>query len=660
MNTCSRCQSALAADALQCPRCGALADTTEPDDLLASSASDPTGLLDRLRAATAGEFTIVRELGRGGMARVYLAHETALDRRVALKLLPPSLAEHAEIVERFQREARTAAKLTHPHVLSVYRVFERSGLTFFTMPYVAGLSLRQILRQTPQLDFELCRRYLREAADALAYAHVQGVIHRDIKPENMLLEGSRDGRLLLTDFGIAKALGAATALTRPGDMMGTPFYMSPEQCEESERLDARSDQYSLGLVAYEMVAGRFPFTAESLAAIVYKHVHEYPAPLDSLRPDVPADLRRVVERAIRKDPAERFPTMADLLEALGPSPARPAAAQRTPAAPERRLRRGAPSLAVPGAAAAVLVVVMAAALLPRWWPAADRGSQLAGESADPAEGADPRFASLDSSAATGEQAGTGSREGGSGALPGLRTSAAPATMGPSDSMAGGTRSGQREAEPGGRQEAELARQAALDALAAARAAAADLTFPDRFTALERQFAGADSALRDSRLVVAALGFASVRQGFDELTAQARTAGAGTEGENAADPDAQGRENAQAASAAAPHDEVRSVIEAYRKAVEAEDLDALARDIYRAQLPAADATFLGRIFELGDQFSIAIEVDSLDVADDEARARIQQRMSYRLARNREPRDTNFELELTFRRADGIWRLTGIER
>jgi serine/threonine-protein kinase len=305
MVTCSNCEKELPENSHFCPRCGLPTAGGIGDELLASSASDPTGLLDRIRAATAGEFTIIRELGRGGMGRVYLAHENAIERRVALKVLPPSLADHSEIVQRFEREAQTAGKLSHPNIVPVYQVSERAGISFFTMPYVAGPSLRQVVRQTPQLDFDVARRYLSEAADALSYAHDQGVIHRDIKPENMLLEGSRDGRLLLTDFGIAKALGTATTLTRPGDMMGTPYFMSPEQCEEKEEIDGRSDQYSLGLVAYEILAGRFPFTADSLAGIIYKHLHDYPEPLETIRQDVPENLRLVIETAIRKDPGQR-------------------------------------------------------------------------------------------------------------------------------------------------------------------------------------------------------------------------------------------------------------------------------------------------------------------------------------------------------------------
>ena len=154
MNTCSLCDTQLPEDSLFCPRCGTPTSGGQ-DELLASSASDPTGLLDRVREATQAEFTIVRELGRGGMGRVYLAQEIALERRVAMKLLPPALAEQSGIVERFQREARTAGKLHHPNIVPVYQVLERDGLIFFTMPYIAGPNLRQVLRQTPQLGVDV-------------------------------------------------------------------------------------------------------------------------------------------------------------------------------------------------------------------------------------------------------------------------------------------------------------------------------------------------------------------------------------------------------------------------------------------------------------------------------------------------------------------------
>ncbi|MGD2153282.1 MAG: serine/threonine-protein kinase, partial [Gemmatimonadales bacterium] len=214
-------------------------------------------LLEHLRAVTSGEFEILGEIGHGGMARVYLALELALDRQVALKVLSPLFAEYPEIVKRFQHEARTAGQLNHPHIVPVFAVYQGDGLSFFTMPFVKGASFREIMHEAGPLELDPALEFLRQAASGLSYAHQHGVIHRDVKPENMMLEETT-GRLVLTDFGLAKALGAES-LTVPGDMIGTPHYMAPEQLEDDTQVDGRCDEYSLALVAYEMLAGEYPF-----------------------------------------------------------------------------------------------------------------------------------------------------------------------------------------------------------------------------------------------------------------------------------------------------------------------------------------------------------------------------------------------------------------
>ncbi|MEE8550757.1 MAG: serine/threonine-protein kinase, partial [Gemmatimonadota bacterium] len=502
-------------DSRFCPRCGTPAPGADTEELLASAASDPTGLLDRLRAATEGEFRIIRELGRGGMGRVYLAHEIALDRRVAMKVLPPAFAGHEGIVQRFQREARTAGKLSHPNIVPVFQVSKRDDLTFFTMPCVVGPNLRQVMRQTPQLRLELARRYLREAASALGYAHRQGVIHRDIKPENMLLEGSRDGRLLLTDFGIAKALGIGTTLTRPGDVMGTPYYMSPEQCEENE-VDGRSDQYSLGLVAYEMLAGRFPFTADSLAAIIYKHLNEDPEPLQNFRADVPADLLAVIVRATQKDPDARFPTMAALIEALGAGAptVRTTAARSTkpapkPAAPLRSGRRG--WITAGGIGLAALAAGAFALWQQRPSPSGLGDAQLAEINVPPAAlvGVDTASETASEGSETEvpsepDQPPPGEAE---------RAAAAP-SLGPS-----------REEREQSREkllsEVESGAQAAHQARAAALEAGADSLHPGEFDATSRDLRRAQQASRAGRPFVALRVYAQVTARFEELAGRAR-------------------------------------------------------------------------------------------------------------------------------------------
>src|SRR6185295_341899 len=228
-------------------------------------------LRERLEEGLADRYRIERELGRGGMATVYLAHDIRHDRPVALKLL------HAELAatigpERFQREIKLVARLQHPHILSVHDAGETAGYLWFTMPFVEGESLRDRLRRERQLAVEDAVRITREAAQALQYAHEHGVVHRDIKPENLLL--TRDGNTLVADFGIARGLDVGAAgnekLTDTGLVVGTPAYMSPEQASGDRALDARTDIYSLGSVLYEMLAGEPPFTAPTMQAMIAK------------------------------------------------------------------------------------------------------------------------------------------------------------------------------------------------------------------------------------------------------------------------------------------------------------------------------------------------------------------------------------------------------
>jgi hypothetical protein len=589
------------------------------------------------------------------MGRVYLAHETTLDRRVALKVLPPALADHPEVVQRFQREGRMAAKLTHPNIVAVYKVAERDGLYFFTMPYVAGPSVRQVLRQTPQLSIELSRRYLCEAADALSYAHSRDVIHRDIKPENMLLEGSRDGRLLLTDFGIAKVLGAETALTRPGDMMGTPFFMSPEQCGQAEDIDGRSDQYSLGLVAYEMLAGRFPFSADNLAGIVYMHVHEYPEPLENIRSDVPEGLLVVINRAIRKDPDERFPDMAAMLRALGAS----AASRRTakPAAPappgKPRRRRWAP-LAIAG----FIALVVGGGGFAVWQQRTSASSS-----------GEPRLAEV-----------TVPQDAGTAALDSITDSEA-AT--PDDSTAR-TGAAVREQETGDgaaldpagaedpglatyRRDAEQARDRAQRAREAALGVGADTMFAVRYAEINGDFDGAQSDLRDGRLVTAAMGFATVREDFEELERQVdlrleRLAAAAERlgDEGLQDPAAIDSTPVEEVPAPTPREAIDLLIESYRQAIETKDRDRLSQEVYRGSIPESDADDLDVWFERAENLAVTIEVEDFRVTGDEAQARIRQQMAFRLIRTGERRSTALTLRMYFSRSGDDWRLVRFER
>ncbi|MEP6491226.1 MAG: protein kinase [bacterium] len=287
------------------------------------TASPPTNpadadLLARLARALAPSYEMEVEIGRGGMAIVYRARDTRLKRGVAVKLLPPDLAFRADTRTRFLREAETAARLSHPNIVPIYTVDERDGLVYFVMALVQGGSVGDRLRQSGALPIADARRILREVADALGYAHRNGVVHRDIKPDNVLLDADT-GRAMVTDFGIARAAseeGGASRLTATGAAIGTPAYMSPEQCAGDREIDGRSDLYSLGTVAYQMLAGDPPFSGGNTPSIMMKQVTERPAPIGQRRSDLPGDLERIVMRLLEKDPANRFATGEDLVAAL--------------------------------------------------------------------------------------------------------------------------------------------------------------------------------------------------------------------------------------------------------------------------------------------------------------------------------------------------------
>jgi eukaryotic-like serine/threonine-protein kinase len=267
-----------------------------------------------LQAVVAGRFSIEQEIGCGGMGIVFLARDVALDRPVAIKLLPPEAARTPETRERFLKEARTAAKLSHPNIVPIHLVEEHGDVVFFVMAYVHGESLGQRVRRAGPLPPSAVVKIVREVAWALSYAHDHGVVHRDVKPDNILLE-KESGRAIVTDFGIARLAETGT-LTGQGEFMGTVRYMSPEQAT-GEAVDGRSDLYSLGVTAFFALTGTLPFDGSNLPAVVYKQVNE-PAPrVAVVAPRVPARVAEAVDRCLAKDPAERFQSGAELAEALG-------------------------------------------------------------------------------------------------------------------------------------------------------------------------------------------------------------------------------------------------------------------------------------------------------------------------------------------------------
>ena len=275
--------------------------------------SDP--LKDRVIVAIGTQYDIGDEIGRGSMGVVYRATDLRLRRTVAIKVLPPDLAFRPETRERFLREAEMAAQLSHPNIVPIFSVDEKSGIVHFVMAYIDGETLGERLEREPRSPVELVRRVLREVADALDYAHRRGVVHRDIKPDNILLD-RHGARPVVTDFGIARAAEMQSRLTVTGVAVGTPAYMSPEQAMGDRELDGRSDIYSLGVVGYRMIAGALPFQASSSASMMLKHMSERPPPLSGQRGDVSAALVSVVERALAKRPEDRWQSAGEIRDAI--------------------------------------------------------------------------------------------------------------------------------------------------------------------------------------------------------------------------------------------------------------------------------------------------------------------------------------------------------
>jgi tetratricopeptide (TPR) repeat protein len=307
-----------------------------------------------LRDALADRYAVERELGAGGMSRVFLAHDLKHERPVAIKVLRPEIAAGLG-PERFIREIKVAARLQHPHILPLYDSDQAAGVLYYVTPYVEGESLHELLERERQLPVEEALSITRQVAGALAYAHSRGIVHRDIKPANILLEG---GEAIVADFGIALALSAAgpsrpgERLTEAGLAVGTPAYMSPEQAAGDPGVDRRTDIYSLGCVLYEMLAGAPPFSAPTPATVAARHPQDTPPSLSAIRATVPAPVEQAVGRALASAPADRFTTATEFVEAL--DAARPAAE------PQRRARLRQWTLA--GAAA---VAVIAAAVVAR-------------------------------------------------------------------------------------------------------------------------------------------------------------------------------------------------------------------------------------------------------------------------------------------------------
>jgi serine/threonine-protein kinase len=276
----------------------------------------------QLQELLGSAYHIDRELGGGGMSRVFVATETELERQVVIKVLPPELAAELN-VDRFRREIQLAARLQHPHIVQLFTAGAKGSLLYYTMPFINGENLRARLARTGELPVQEAVRYLREIADALSYAHSQGVVHRDIKPENIIISGSH---ALVLDFGVSKALSSSTSeapvqnntLTSLGVALGTPAYMAPEQAAADPGVDARADIYALGIVGYELLAGRTPFSGLNQQQTLAAHITTAPLPVTQLRPQLPQGLAATIMRCIEKRPSDRWQSAAELHAALEP------------------------------------------------------------------------------------------------------------------------------------------------------------------------------------------------------------------------------------------------------------------------------------------------------------------------------------------------------
>ena len=293
-----------------CASCGASVVPSATEIIPPEGGPRADRILEALRAATLGEYDIAGELGRGGMAVVYLAHDIQLNRKVAIKALLPELLYTEGMDLRFKQEARVAAKLDHPNILVIHGVRESKDLLYIITKLVDGRPLSGVLRSTDNLPISVAQYVIHQVADALRYAHGEGVVHRDVKPANVMVD--RKGSLIVMDFGIAKAVDEAN-LTRTGLVIGTPTYMSPEQCL-AQRVTAAADQYSLGTVAYELLTGRTPFQGSALE-MQWAHTREAPEPIRALRPDCPPELEALVSRMLAKKPDDRWPSLQHVVDA---------------------------------------------------------------------------------------------------------------------------------------------------------------------------------------------------------------------------------------------------------------------------------------------------------------------------------------------------------
>jgi serine/threonine protein kinase len=323
-STCPKCKKQLEQNSKFCANCGndvsgvwSASGNPQLGGTIAIENDPNVDMLGQLLSnTTLGDYEIFGELGRGGMAAVYLGHDLALDRKVAIKTMLPELVTKEGMVARFKREAQTAAALSHPHIIQIFTVKETKELCFFVMKFIEGRSLESVITDKGKVPLEMAHTILGQVGSALDYAHRKKVVHRDIKPANIMID--EDGWAIVTDFGIAKVQEAQN-LTATGTAIGTPHYMSPEQFH-NKAVTGASDQYSLGVVAYEMLAGKKPFDGGTYAEIITQHLFEAPPDLTTIVPEIPQHVSDVVKKMMAKDPADRFPDLDTAIHAFGAPP----------------------------------------------------------------------------------------------------------------------------------------------------------------------------------------------------------------------------------------------------------------------------------------------------------------------------------------------------
>lgn len=331
---CGKCGADIPAGQRFCGLCGTeVADPASPTVVFVAENQDP--LLAQLRLVLGGEYEIERECGRGGMAAVFKALDVSLRRPVALKVMLPAAAAGGAIAERLRREARRAAALDHPNIVPIYQVGEAGGIHYIVMKFIEGRPLDAIVEAQGALPIPVVVAVLRAGASALAYAHERGTVHRDIKSSNLLVD--QEGRVYVSDFGLARAAEDGK-MTPSGAVVGTPQFMSPEQCA-GDPVGPQGDQYSLGIVAFQMLAGAAPFESSSVLAIVQHHYFTPPPDITGVREDIPDALVDIVQRLVQKDPAHRYTSTNDLVAALEVLPFHEAD-QRVARETLRRLARG--------------------------------------------------------------------------------------------------------------------------------------------------------------------------------------------------------------------------------------------------------------------------------------------------------------------------------